>query len=292
MCSLIIPISGDISNLDHLKETLVNASKCQSEVVTILMFDNKGSKLSARNWDEISSWDFADLKLYSNTFSSVGAARNFGLSRADSKWVAFTDADDVTDVKNFISMMHEAELHNSDIAIGRFNSEPNFPESINLSHRQAWDSETFQIPFGLNPGLWRCGFRLTSLDGLHFPNLSMAEDQIFLSRFFQVDRKIHFSSLVVYTYSTEEENSLTKRPEQVRKITDAIQISLEHVRENKGPYSTLVETLAIAQILSGIKYGKIKVRIILLGRILKFLTTGDLVRMIRRFHILIKVLQR
>jgi glycosyltransferase involved in cell wall biosynthesis len=292
LCSLIIPISGNIPNLDSIKETLRNASDFDSEISIILLFDKKESELSARNWSEISSWDFANLKLHSEVFSSVGTARNYGLSMSDSKWVAFTDADDVNNVRNFISMIHEAENLGSDIAIGKFNSNQNFLKTTDSSQSEVWNSETFQIPFGLNPGIWRCGFRSSSINEIRFPNLNMAEDQIFIARFFQVARKIYFSHLNVYTYSAGVENSLTNRPDQVRKITAAIEISLELVHENKGPYLFLIETLTASQILSGIKYGKFKTQIFLLGRFLIFLTSGGLAAMIRRTHILMKALQR
>lgn len=292
LCSLIIPISGDISNLEPLKETLKNASAFESEVEVILLFDQKKSELSAENQEEISRWNNANLKIHSAAFSSVGAARNFGLSVADSKWVAFTDADDVNDVRNFISMIREAEIKKSDIAIGKFRSNPDIAETRDLDPESLWDSETFQIPFGLNPGIWRCGFRLASIDGIRFPNLNMAEDQVFISRFFAVQRKIYFSNLVVYQYYVGREESLTNKVEQVRRISEAIPLSLELVQETESPYSNLLETLLISQILSGIKYGKIETRIAHVGEILIFLTSSGLLSILRRFHILIKVVQR
>lgn len=285
-------MSGDLSNLESLRETLMNASKFESEVETILVFDQKESEISSKNQEEILTWDFANFNSYSDVFSSVGAARNFGLSVADSKWVAFTDADDINDVQNFISMIREAELDKSDIAIGKFYSNQNPTEKKDLAQREEWDSETFQIPFGLNPGIWRCAFRLSSINGISFPNLNMAEDQIFLSKFFSVQRRIHFSNLFVYNYFTGGENSLTNKIEQVRRISDAIPISLEIARETRGPYLNLLETLAVSQILSGIKYGNFKVRLALTGRMLSFLSSNGLVSMFRRFHILIKVAQR
>ena len=292
LCSLIIPISGDIPKLDSLKKTLKNASGFESEIEIILLFDVKESKISARNQAEIQSWKFANVNFHSDAFSSVGAARNFGISIADSKWITFTDADDVNDVQNFISMIREAERHNSDIAIGKFNSRSILSGTTSSAQRRVWNSETFQVPFGLNPGIWRCAFRVTSLNNIRFPNLSMAEDQVFIARYFVVERKIHFSDLIVYDYFVGGKNSLTNKIEQVRKISDAIPISVELIRENNGPYLNLLETLVLSQIVSGIKYGNIKAKIALLARILRFLSSAGLVSMFRRALILFKVAHR
>lgn len=255
LLSIVIPISGDISNLNNLKETLRNGHKVKHEVEFILLFDEKNTTQSLRNWIEISSLPYENLELYRQTFSSVGAARNFGMTQATSSWISFTDADDVNYVERFVSMTRTADYEKTEVAIGDYHS-VNLKSSNIIANKQEFlVPQKFQIAFGLNPGVWRCAFRLESLNETKFPDLNMAEDQIFIARFFDTARRIHFHHEIVYDYFVGSKSSLTNTCEQIGKISNAIPISMRLAIETKGPNQLMLETLAISQLLSSVKYG-------------------------------------
>jgi hypothetical protein len=292
LLTLIIPVSGDIPNLQNLKLSVQKAKEFESEVEIILLFDEKNTKRSYQNWEDISNWIPAYVKSYRRSFSSVGAARNFGLSETTSTWITFTDADDVNYVDNFLSMLHEVNFSESEIAIGEFEL-VNAKSEENISQeKMILNADSFQLSFGLSLGIWRCAFKLESIEDVRFPDLNMAEDQIFLARYFNLNRRIHISKNVVYKYFVGNAGSLTDKVEQVRKIELAIPISMHLARKTKGPFPQLLDTIAISQILTGIKHGTLQTQLSSCGRLLMFLGDGFFRRAQQRFKILIKIAKR
>jgi hypothetical protein len=292
LLTLIIPVSGDIPNLQNLKLSIQKATEFKSEVDIILLFDEKNTKRSNQNWEEISNWIPAYIKTYRRSFSSVGAARNFGISETTSSWITFTDADDVNFVDNFVTMLYEANSSESEIAIGEFEL-VNAKSGRKISQEKTiYNLDSFQLNFGLSLGIWRCAFKLESIKGVRFPDLNMAEDQIFLARYFNSNRRVHISRSVVYKYFVGNTGSLTDKVEQVRKIELAIPISMHLARKTKGTYSQLLDTIAISQILTGIKHGTLQTQLSSCGRLLMFLGDGFFCRAPQRFKILIKIAKR
>ncbi len=292
LLSIVIPISGEISNLQNLRRTLEETKGYESDVDVILLFDEKDTRVSYENWEEISSWKRKNMQIYRRSFSSVGAARNYGISKANSKWVSFTDADDVNLVSNFVSMIQDAELDGSDVAIGGFDRiQASTGNSVKVEY-ESYTATSFQEDFGLNPGIWRCAFRIDGIKDVDFPDINMAEDQVFLSRIFNLERTIHFSTQVVYYYFIGSSNSLTSKVEEVAKISTAIPLSIQLASETEGPYLALLETLAISQILTSIKYGSLKVRLTSLIRLIRFLSEGFYHRALQRFKVIIRISKR
>lgn len=292
LLTLVIPVSGDLPNLQNLKASIQMTNEFESEVDIILLFDEKNTKRSHQNWEDISNWIPAYVKSYRRSFSSVGAARNFGISETTSSWITFTDADDVNFVDNFVSMLHEVNLSETEIAIGQFElidakSGEKIPQEKKISN-----TDSFQLNFGLSLGIWRCAFKLESIKEVRFPDMNMAEDQIFLARYFNLDRRIHISKNMVYKYFVGNTGSLTDKVEQVRKIALAIPISIHLARNTKGQYPQLLDTIAISQILTGIKHGTLQTQLSSCGQLLKFLGDGFFRRATQRLHILIKIAKR
>jgi hypothetical protein len=292
LLTLIIPVSGDIPNLQNLKLSVLKAKEFESEVDFILLFDEKNTKRSHQNWEDISKWIPAYVKSYRRSFSSVGAARNFGISETTSSWITFTDADDVNFLDNFVSMLHEVNFSEAEIAIGQFEL-VNAKSGRKISQEKViMNTDSFQLSFGLSLGIWRCAFKLESIKDVRFPDLNMAEDQIFLARYFNLNRRIYVSKKVVYKYFVGNTGSLTDKVEQVRKIELAIPMSMHLARKTKGPYRQLLDTIAISQILTGIKHGTFQTQLSSCGQLLVFLGDGFFRRAPQRFKILIKIAKR
>jgi glycosyltransferase involved in cell wall biosynthesis len=292
LLTIVIPISGELADLQNLRQSLKYANEFEPEVDVILLFDEKNTGRSKENWLEISTWDQENIQIYRESFSSVGSARNLGISKATSSWISFTDADDINLVENFLLMVREAEIDNSDVAIGEFNSiNVRSGEGLN-DNNASLNLTTFQTVFGLKPGIWRCAFKLESVRDVRFPDLNMAEDQVFISRYFDLERRIHFCAQIVYHYFVGRENSLTSKMDEVMKISRAIPISTRLAIETKGPNLRLLETLAISQLLSAIKYGSTNKRIRSLFEIFRFLSQGPNIRVFQRLRIILQIAKR
>lgn len=290
--SILIPISGDISDLQNLEDTIKRTKSFEDDIDVLLLFDEKDTEKSDKNWAQISAWKYRNLEIHSQIFSSVGSARNFGISRANSSWICFTDADDVNLVDNFYSMVREAESENTEVAVGRFCNISIHSGQKSNNEINVLNPKEFQIHLGLNPGIWRCAFKLESLGKIKFPDLNMAEDQIFVARFFDIERRIHFSDEVVYQYFVGNENSLTSRVDQIARISRATPISIHLANETKGPYQPLLETLAISQLLSALKYGELRTKIISTFKLVAFIGQLRCVRVFRRLRTVQRILRR
>jgi len=290
--TLIIPVSGNLSDLCNLKTTILRSQAFLNQVSILIIFDSKSSVSSTNNWAEISSWKFPNVGFHEGRFSSVGAARNFGLSKVLTDWVAFCDSDDVNLMDEFLLMTKDAELAGSDIAVGKFFRVDNKTGQIQDSNQEVLSPKNFQYALGRTPGIWRCAFRFETIYDLRFPNLSMAEDQIFMARVFNQKREIHLSQRVVYQYFVGSGESLTSTLLEVEKILEAIPLALDLARNTKGPYLRILESFAISQVLSGIKYSKVRIRFTLLAKLTEHVFFESIAKIPLRLGVLIKIANR
>ena len=247
--SVIVPISNMGGKLGYLKEW-VRAIDFNSYQV-ILVHDVKDEVTGLELQELVGRFEGKKPLLLNGQYGSPGAARNAGLAYAESSWVAFWDSDDQPNPCEFLKMVEIAQAESSSVAIGGYGKtsmETGFEEFISVP---AQNSSLAHVYF--EPGLWRWAFLKTVIAGLNFPEIRMAEDQVFLSRINLKNSKIYFHNRVVYSYSVHRTGQLTMDPIAVRDIAIAVDLELENYYKSCKPMDLFLTSILLKQAISAAK---------------------------------------
>lgn len=188
------------------------------------------------------------------SLGNPGAARNLGKEHSNGEWLSFVDSDDSVDFKNYYQMVLEGNYTGSEIVIGKYRiiDDSGIVRDVieDISHQSVARS------IARNPGIWRLSFKRNLVDGIHFPSLRMAEDQVFLARLRFWERNISVSQLVVYTYRQNIPGQLTRSKDAISDLIQAQEITLTlYLNEQpKSVGSQILATVVINQFMTSLKH--------------------------------------
>jgi glycosyltransferase involved in cell wall biosynthesis len=256
--TVIIPVANMAGNLKKLRSTLMDGGTFGIQFRII--HDFQDSTTSSELRELIADFADSNIELTEGKFGSPGAARNVGLNLVNREWVAFWDSDDLPHVKEFMSMLNQATLENSDIAIGSFEIFSDVDNLLIGKNVLPVERSKALVQIASKPGIWRFAFRARILNGIEFPNLRMAEDQVFLARLNISCFRVTLSKEIVYRYFSGGPNHLTSRKEVMGDLLIAANItkSLTNIQLNGA--ATFSLELLIRQLTSALIHGGIEVR--------------------------------
>ena len=179
--------------------------KCEkNDVTVILVLDSL--EIACKN--EIESLytfrklvDKSQIKIIEGNFGNPGSARNAALKFVDSDWIVFWDADDEPKVNEITKMIRIAESKKKAIAIGEF-ARYDFNEKKYILQKKVKDKSLNLQNIARQPGIWRWAFSKSVIDSIHFPELNMGEDQIYLLRIKFSESCIFYYDEITYIYTT------------------------------------------------------------------------------------------
>ena len=203
--TVVIPTNNLTGHLPKIVKIIREAITKPIEI--ILVVDQEVTDVIIRDIDYLESLGTIQLKIIFSDSRSPGGARNMGLEKVATPWVAFWDSDDEPQIECFIDMVAEASTKpNADAALGNF---LHVSDDERESRLYATRYKNFDNSVALQPGLWRFAFRVDYIGNLRFCNSKLGEDQLFLAELdLRVDA-IYFSENIVYKYFSGIAGSLT-----------------------------------------------------------------------------------
>ena len=251
-CSVVVPIRNNPQGQLRLNQWIDKPGSTFLELVIVQDCLNSKEGEEIRNLLEAKNK--RNLLYFEGNFGNPGAARNFGLAKSTSEWVAFWDADDIPHVDQFLQVLLEARESQAELLIGSFQVRKDFdqisPIRNYIKHPNKLIDEII-----MNPGLWRFAFKRELLGGSKFPISSMGEDQAFISSVSIFDRKIFQSDKVIYDYYIGEHGHLTNN----LKLMENMKVSLESLFRNrkrqKSESRRLTQSFIVKQLITSFKRG-------------------------------------
>jgi glycosyltransferase involved in cell wall biosynthesis len=263
--TVVTPISGTLTDFSKMQETLKTAYGFPIKFRYVIDTPSKerAEEIKSLLLNPLSNhpeFQFVDV-------SAPGSARNFGLIGLQTEWVTFWDADDAPNVVEFLKMVNAANENGFEMCLG------DYAVFADQDRKFLYKSEvpkTFpQLGkcLGVNPGIWRFGFKSSRLGSIQFCDLKMAEDQLFLAEINLHKSPIYLSSLIVYNYYTGGKSHLTKDKQALRQLPIASRKLLKLLDQSPDLISDFTTIMLSRQTLTSIKKAPIlsKLSAILLG---------------------------
>ena len=253
--SIIIPVCEMEGRLSNLKHTIMSFNDNRVEIVLVndIKNDNTSRELHdlAKNKEEII--------LIEGRYGNPGGARNAGLNVAKGDWIIFADSDDVQHVSRII--LDIDRLHDADVIIGNFEI---CNEKTGKSAQYLTQNDFNRI--ALKPGIWRFVFKSNAIKGIRFPEISLGEDQVYLSRIYFEKFQISYSTQLYYSYFVGNSNQLTSKKNNIRDLTIAL---FEIIHQLHSRNSSFNQVLNAKLILSIFKHGSIGQKKVLIFYLIK-----------------------
>lgn len=168
--SVVVPIGAMAGRLGALIGWVVEIQEYSSEVILVVDEKLDGTYSELRSLMEKIRVN-QPITIINAECNGPGAARNLGKKSATGIWMAFWDSDDQPIIRETYNAI-EAASQTTEAIICRYDmvSREGTTRSPSLSDHQ----------IALNPGIWRFIWKREKFDHIDFPNLRLAEDQVFL----------------------------------------------------------------------------------------------------------------
>lgn len=247
--SAVVPIFNYEQHKDNIESILISAAA--NKVEMILVLDSESKKA------------YEDLILQTKKLNNQhrvltvncgnpGSTRNYGIKWATRDWATFWDCDDYPIAESILESIEEAELNHSDLCIGGYLVEDTSTKSIT---RVGLEGKSLETQIGINPGLWRMTFKREFIAGINFPELSMAEDQVYIQRVLNKNPKITYFHGDTYNYRVGVTNQLTANPKKRLDLMRAHELSSREY-DSRIKSRKITSSMLVRQELSILKYLK------------------------------------
>ena len=254
LISVIVPIHNMADRLANLFSWLGKADELRFQVILVCDRCTDLTKFQLETF--IEDRKLANVAIVESQSPGPGSARNYGMKFIEGKYTLFWDSDDVGNPQETHELLRE--LRNCDVIVANYstNKAPIFANEKFISN----DHGVNLSEFARNPGLWRCIFLSSSIEGLNFGSSNMGEDQVFLARLLVTNPEIEFHSSNVYKYFSGVPNQLTSIPSNISGLVDSTTAIKDVIQNIPSRYSILVMTIYAKLCFTGIKRGNLGIK--------------------------------
>ena len=239
LCELgiVVPVTKLSGNLANLESWLSKLPKGRIQV--ILVHDVQDTETAPALNQMLNRIQDRRIEYFEGYFGAPGLARNYGMTKLNSNWIWFVDADDIPVLEHVV---HNLESTGDDIEIlvGQFETD----RDGQRTRSRTPISEKY-AKIALNPGIWRILFRADIFSKYEFQKFRMAEDQLFLIDVNFFKRRCRFSDDIFYIYFKHPHGQLTDQKQAISELAMTIPVVITEIkRANLGSRKYLEIILA------------------------------------------------
>jgi len=250
LISFVMPIGNlgrDLSNIADQLQSFAKLSNCE-----LILIVDSAPNFEIEKLRKIVKKS-SNVSVISNQFGNPGSARNAGLAIASGTWIAFIDSDDKADFVKFFNVTEKAESRGMNFALGSYCLEQGGTQSKRITTNDS--NEKLYKSIARNPGIWRMVFKRNTLSTFQFPEIKMAEDQVFLARIGFWKLNLQISTEIIYTYRKGIPGQLTVSKTAIYDLFEAQKYTLAILlnEENSPRDKRVLAILLSNQMLTSIR---------------------------------------
>lgn len=240
----VVPVSEPASELTTLSEWV---SKIDTRLAVVLVV-NKTFADSVELLAKIGTGQ-KSVHIIEIESAGPGSAREIGRKYCDTEFIAFWDCDDLPNYEEVLENI-AGMADSTDVLIGDYSKfDVVTLKSVNLN------TEANINKILHTPGIWRMIFRTQSISSIHFPDLRMAEDHVFLAGIIASGLEMKFAKTIFYRYSVGRKNQLSQDPTALSEIPLALN-QIRYLLDKDLPRPVERKFLYIIYINLGLSHAK------------------------------------
>lgn len=262
LISAIVPIAGFPNGTKQIESWISNSDLRSFEVILVI---DSAQDRTRNETLEIAQriGALTKVQVLVSESRNPGGSRNLGLEAASGDWVVFWDCDDAPNPSQFLEMISQAIEINAQIAVGEFAIQSGV-QRLDKTFDSHSTENVLEI-IALNPGLWRFALKSDLAKRTKFPDLMMAEDQIYLANIFEREPNLYIFKENVYTYWRYQSNQLTVSVSALNQLISALDVFINKYKNRQcTPILMVITRLTI----SAVKKAGIQVKIQAVSRTL------------------------
>ena len=248
--SIIIPVYGVEKYIERCLDSVINQTLKDIEIIIV----NDGSRDNSLKICKIYQEKDNRIQIYSKLNEGLGLTRNYGMDRANGRYIAFLDSDDFVDLDFYEKLYNNAIKNDADATFTNYkiydksnniieekNSNIPFEENCLDSKDVLYNMLKVPTKYSrkkfLGMSVWRSIYRLELLRKNNIKFCSerdiISEDIIFNFDFFVKSNKITFIKDTYYYYC-ENSTSLTHiyREDRFEKNKTLYKVLIQKAKEN------------------------------------------------------------
>jgi glycosyltransferase involved in cell wall biosynthesis len=244
--SVIVPVHNMAGKLGNLEKTLKQSRELELQIEFLLIQDGMDFDTTRELQDLSKKYSAQYLQV---NFHSPGLTRNSGLAHVKAPWVVFWDSDDIGNPIEIAQAISKVKV-DCKVIIGAYQVQSVLDNSRSKLIRPYRNLNTLIV----NPGLWRFIFWREFIGEVRFPNTSMGEDQVFLSRLNLKKDDVYFVDRLFYTYFIGSGSQLTKRQDVVLELESSL-VYIQEIIRNDAKIENYIYIINARLILTAWKQG-------------------------------------
>ena len=219
LISAIVPVAGFPNGTSQIDTWTKSSSLNNFEII----FVNDSADIQVeKKLQEIALelGEISKVKVLKSQCRNPGGSRNLGLTIAAGSWIVFWDCDDIPNPSKVLEMVNMADGVSSNIILGEYQIRDGISNKVTV--KKISNKQKILQSVAINPGLWRFAFKSDLIKDSKFPELSMAEDQIFLTEILAKSAHVSCFHEAVYEYWNHPSGQLTKNKLKIGQLDLAL----------------------------------------------------------------------
>ena len=212
LVSIIIPVYNMADSIEKCIDSLL----CQDyKNFEIIIVDDGSTDDSYKICKEYQSID-KRVKVYHTENHGSGPARNYGINKSSGIYAYFPDADDYLEKEAISILVKKIKSEDSDLlvfgykeinSIGKIKKVKTYPPFLKSAEAIRKDYSDYfgaYSKYNIQGAPWNKLFNLSLIknNNISYPSLRRHQDEVFISRYMCVSKKIQFISDVLYVHYT------------------------------------------------------------------------------------------
>jgi glycosyltransferase involved in cell wall biosynthesis len=267
LISAIVPVAGFPNGTSQIDTWTKSNGLSNFEIIFVNDSDDLDVERKLREI-ALELRETSKVNIIKSECRNPGGSRNLGSSIATGSWIVFWDCDDIPNPHKVLEMILRADGTSSDITLGEFQILNSVSENVTV--KKIANRRKILESVAMDPGLWRFAFKSDLVKETKFPELSMAEDQIFLAEILCKSTHLSCFHEPVYEYWNHPSGQLTKNKIKIRQLSLAVDYFYNKYKTRKcQPTLIVIVRLTFTALKNDTLIGKLAV----FSKFLKFVVS-------------------